>query len=125
MNITHKGSVVSVQEPWLSASHDGVNLCVLLEIKCPVPTQLSHTDQLTQKCSEIKVVDRELQKTGSRGYYTQIHLTVFFMGLKSATLQNWTPSVQVSFTVQYDEAFVRELVKRLRGFYYSRMLLGL
>ncbi len=125
MNITHKGTVVSVQEPWLSASPDGViDTCVLLEIKCPVPTQLSLTDQLTQTCSDIKLVDGELQlqKTGSRGYYIQIQLTMFCTGLKSATLLIWTPSEHVSFTVQYDEAFVTELVKRLRGFYFSRML---
>lgn len=125
MNITHKGTVVSVQEPWLSASPDGViDSCVLLEIKCPVPTQLSLTDQLTQKCSDITLLDGELQlqKTGSRGYYMQVQLTMFCIGLKSATLLIWTPSEQVSFTVQYDEAFVRELVKRLRGFYFSRML---
>lgn len=34
MNITHKGTVVSVQEPWLSASPAGViDTCVLLEKK--------------------------------------------------------------------------------------------
>lgn len=129
MNITHKGTVVSVQEPWLSASPAGViDTCVLLEKKkkktCPVPTQLSLTEQLTQKCSDIKLVDGELQlqKTGSRRYYMQVRLIMFCKGLKSATLLIWTPSEQVSFTVQYNEVFVRELVKRLRGFYFSHML---
>lgn len=121
MNITHKGTVVSVQELWLSASPDGlIDSHVLLEIKCPVPTQPSLTNQLTQKCSDIKLVDGELQlqKTGSRGYYMQVQLTVFCTGLKSARLLIWTPSEQVSFTVQYDEVFVREQVERLRGFYF-------
>lgn len=80
MSITHRGTVVSVQEPWLSASPDGViDSCVLLEVKCPVPTQPSLTVQLTQKCSDIKLVDGglQLQKTGSRGYYMQIQLTMF------------------------------------------------
>ncbi|CAI5685839.1 unnamed protein product [Oreochromis niloticus] len=125
MNIRHMGSVISIQEPWLSASPDGViDSDVLLEIKCPVPTYPSLTEQLTQKCSDIKLVDGELQlqKTGSRGYYMQVQLTMFCTGLKTATLVIWTPSEQVSFTVQYDEAFVKEQVKRLRGFYFSYFL---
>lgn len=80
MNITHKGTVVSVQEPWLSASPDGlIDSHVLLEIKCPVPTQPLLTNQLTQKCSDIKLVDGELQlqKTGSRGYYIKYNLQCF------------------------------------------------
>lgn len=105
MNITHKGTVISIQEPWLSASPDGIiNSDVLLEIKCPVPTHPSLTEQLTQKCSDIKLVDGEfqLQKTGSRGYYMQVQLTMFCTGLKTTTLVIWTPSEHVSFTVQYD-----------------------
>jgi hypothetical protein len=35
--VNHRGTVVSVEEPWLSASPDGVlNSKELLEIKCPV-----------------------------------------------------------------------------------------
>ena len=114
MRITHRGTVVSVQEPWLSASPDGViDSSVLLEVKCPVPTQPSLTLQLTQKCSDVKLVDGELQlqKTGSRGYYMQIQLTMFRTGLKSATLSIWTSKEHVSLKVHYDEAFVREQVK--------------
>lgn len=47
---------------------------------------------------------------------------MFCTGLKSVTLLIWTPREHVSFTVQYDEAFPREQVKRLRGFYFSHML---
>lgn len=116
MNITHKGTVVSIQEPWLSASPDGViDSDVLLGIKCPVPTHPSLTEQLTQKCSDIKLVDGELQlqKTGSRGYYMRVQLTMFCTGLKTTTLVIWRPSEHVSFTVQYDDTFVKEQVKGL------------
>jgi hypothetical protein len=36
-SVDHRGPVVSVEEPWLSASPDGVlNYKELLDIKCPV-----------------------------------------------------------------------------------------
>ncbi len=56
------------------------------------------------------------------GSYMQVQPTMFCTGLKSATLLIWTPSEHVSFTVQQDEGFVRELLKRSTGFYFSCML---
>ncbi len=56
INITHTGTVVSVAEPWLSASPDRIiDSCELLEIKCPVPNKNYHslTDQLSQKSSDV------------------------------------------------------------------------
>lgn len=127
INITHNGTVVSVEEPWLSASPDGtIDSCELLEIKCPVPNKNHHSfiDQLSQKFSDVKVVDGqlELQKTGSRGYYMQVQLGMFCTGLKTARLMIWTPDENVVLNVQFDEMFVREQVKRLRAFYFSCML---
>ena len=59
MNIAHRGTVVSVTEPWSSASPDGDINSSVLEIKGPVPSQIHSTlsDQLIQKCSDIKLKD--------------------------------------------------------------------
>ncbi len=86
MNVAHQGTVSknhgSLEVPM------GSLICVLLERKCPVPPQRSLTNQLTQKCSNFNLVDGELQlqKTGSRRYYMQVQLTVFYKGLKSVCL---------------------------------------
>lgn len=63
MNSTQKGTVISVQEPWLSVSPDGIIDSYASGNKM-LP---SLTDQLSQKCRNIKLVDGELQpqKNGS------------------------------------------------------------
>lgn len=127
MSIIHRGLVVSVQEPWLSASPDGViDSSVLLEIKCPVPNKLYSTllDRLTQNGSDVKLIDGvpQLQKTGARGYYMQVQLGMFCTGLRMAKLFIWSPNDTLSFSVPFDEFYVQERVAHLKRFYFTTML---
>lgn len=127
MSIIHRGLFVSVQEPWLSASPDGViDSSVLLEIKCPVPNKLYSTllDRLTQNGSDVKLIDGvpQLQKTGARRYYMQVQLGMFCTGLRMAKLFIWSPNDTLSFSVPFDEFYVQERVAHLKRFYFTTML---
>ncbi|TDH09872.1 hypothetical protein EPR50_G00092600 [Perca flavescens] len=77
--VEKRGTVVSVTEPWLSTSPDGVvNSTELLEIKCPVLAKncSSLAEVFYSKLTDVKMVDgvTQLQPNGSRGYYLQVQL---------------------------------------------------
>lgn len=127
LQVSHSGIRVSLTEPWLSASPDGVvNGMELLEIKCPVPknTNTSLSDHFTMNNSDIKVVDGkpELQRNGVRGYYRQIQLGMFCTGLRMAKLLVWSPKEHILINVPYDAEYSTHQVTHLRGFYFSVML---
>lgn len=78
-SIQHTGTVVSVAEPWLSASPDGViSSNELLEIKCPLlgRSRESLEDLFTSKGFDVKMVDRVSWATGV-AYYMQVQLGTF------------------------------------------------
>ena len=57
--ISPKGTVVSVDEPWLSASPDGVTACgAIVEVKCPVLQDKGVDFENTRLC-DISFVELE------------------------------------------------------------------
>lgn len=120
--ISPKGTVVSVDEPWLSASPDSVTACgALVEVKCPV---LQDKDlKKTQACDIAFVQDKpELQHKGSRGYYMQVQLTMFCTGLRKCVFFVWSEHKHLLVDVIYNEKYVQDVVCRLKSFYFSPML---
>ena len=99
-SVSRRGTVVSAEEPWLSASPDGVlNTEELLNIKCPVLRKSFEflEDLFSSKTSDLRMVEGafELQPHGPYGYYMQVQLGVFCTGLTASKLLIWTPSQQV------------------------------
>ncbi len=104
--VSHSGIRVSLTEPWLSASPDGiVNSMELLEIQCPVHknTTTSLSDHLTMN-SDIKVVDGKpkLQRNGVRGFYRTIQLCMFCTWLRMAKLLVRSPKEPILINVPYN-----------------------
>jgi len=125
--VSLSGTRVSLTEPWLSASPDGIiNGVELLEIKCPIlkNTTTSLAEHFTMSYSDIKVVNGkpELQRNGVRGYYRQVQLGMFCTGLRMAKLLVWSSKEHILINVPYDAEYLAEQIKRLRGFYFSVML---
>jgi hypothetical protein len=129
-SVTHqdiilKGTIVSEDQEWLSASPDGiVGGQKLLEIKCPDTTVLenlisSGTYDVKRSADGVLYLDPK----GSRGYYGQIQLSMFVLNLKEADLFVYVSDQDYRIVpVQYDTIYVHANVKRLRHFYFTKML---
>ncbi|XP_041837800.1 uncharacterized protein LOC121637659 isoform X2 [Melanotaenia boesemani] len=124
--VSHRGTVVCVNEPWLSASPDGVlNSEELLEIKCPLlKSEESLEDLILSQRYDVKMVEGtpELQQKGPRGFYMQVQLGMLCTGLRACKLLIWSPSQQVLLHVPYNEQFCNTTVARLKAFYFKHML---
>lgn len=125
--VEKRGTVVSVTEPWLSASPDGVvNSTELLEIKCPVLTKncASLAEVFSSKLTDVKMVDGvpQLQPNGSRGYYLQVQLGMFCTRLERCKLLVWAPSEKVVIDVPFDLEYCSQVLPKLKSFYFSHML---
>lgn len=125
--VEKRGTVVSVTEPWLSASPDGVvNSTELLEIKCPVLTKncASLADVFSSKFTDVKMVDGvpQLQQNGSRGYYLQVQLGMFCTQLEKCKLLMWAPSEKIVIDVPFDLEYCLQILPKLKSFYFSQML---
>jgi len=125
--VEKRGTVVSVTEPWLSASPDGVvNSTELLEIKCPVLAKncASLAEVFSSKLTDVKMVDGvpQLQTNGSRGYYLQVQLGMFCTRLERCKLLVWAPSEKVVIDVPFDSEYCSQVIPKLKSFYFSHML---
>lgn len=124
--VSRRGIVVCENEPWLSASPDGVlNSQELLEIKCPLPEDNDSLENLFKKPNydvQMKEGKLVLCENGPRGYYMQVQLGMFCTGLRTCQLLIWTKSEQHWLPVSYDEQFCVDTVARLRKFYFKDML---
>lgn len=122
------GTVVSRIEPWLSASPDGIltESQQLLEIKCPVPSEKWDTLEslFRQKYDVAYSGDGNLflSPTGSRGYYTQVQLTLYCTNLQRCLFVVWTQAEMERVIVERDNNTIDELIQRLRHFYFTAML---
>ena len=106
-SVNPRGTVVSVDEPWLSACPDGVlNSKELLEIKCPVMGKGcdSLDDVFNGKASDVKVVEGTTQQQphGPHGYYMLVQISMFCTGLRESKSLIWTLFQQVVIPVPYD-----------------------
>lgn len=121
--ISPKGTVVSLDEPWLSGSPDGVTACgALVEVKCPVLQGKDINFENTKVCDIVFVQGKpELQQRGARGYYMQVQLTMFCTGLRKCVFCVWTEHKHLLVDV-CNEKYAHDVVCRLKSFYFSSML---
>lgn len=128
-DICPKGTFVSIEEPWLSASPDGISADgdFIVEVKCPVLKETENlNDKLQAACgiSDVVMVEGEplLKENGQRGYYMQVQLTMFCTGVHACKFFVWTARGHILLDVGYNDAFVQRHVERLRKFYLGKML---
>ncbi len=90
-------------EDWLGASPDGyVSDGSLIEVKCPF--------RLRNGGKHISI---EKQKH----YYAQVQTQLFCTGYKKAYFFQWSPFSTMTEVVEYDEAFVEDMLVKLRDFW--------
>lgn len=124
--IIKMGLVIPPSAPFLGCSPDAISIddCKLIEIKCP----LSGKDKpLVETLQNLKWIDRsnnnyELRKKHS--YYGQIQLGMCLTKTKKADLviYNAHDGDCLIISVNYDSAFVSQLVPVLREIYFNIFL---
>ncbi|XP_071144096.1 uncharacterized protein [Mytilus edulis] len=127
--VIEKGTYVSSERNWLSASPDGIlNDDTLLEIKCTVPSAKWTTlnELFTGQKYDVQMNNNGilvLKVKGNRGFFLQIQLTMFCTELRKCKLLIWLNPDEFQFIeVPYDEQYVCEHVARLRTFYFKKMM---
>ncbi|CAG2227127.1 unnamed protein product [Mytilus edulis] len=117
--VVEKGTYVSSEENWLSASPDGIlNDDTLLEIKSPVPSAKWTT---LNELFTGQTYDAHMSDNGI--LVLQIQLTMFCTRVRKCKLLIWLNPDEFQFIeVPYDEQYVCEHVARKRKFYFKKMM---
>lgn len=121
------GLLVSVSQPWLGASVDGVvieDFCVtkLVEIKCPSSCKYKHVvdfDTGTSNVGYLKFIDGILQLHDSHMYYTQCQMQMYITGLTVCDFFVWSKFSHVTVEVHRNDEFLSPLIPRLQKFYFG------
>ena len=123
MLLSQRGAVISLTEPWLSASPDGVSSAMLIEVKCPIMNDGETFQEKLKKCDIVTDNSRlVLLQKGRRGFYMQVQLTMFCTGLRKCLFFVWSDKGQAVVEVDYNEEYVMNTVNRLKKFYFISML---
>ncbi|XP_077532385.1 uncharacterized protein LOC144162228 [Haemaphysalis longicornis] len=128
-SVTQVGLVVHTQQPWLSASPDGLfkttNGVTLLEIKCPftrkdaaiVDAELCHSF-----VDYIIYEDGCLKLRKNHAYYCQVQVAMYVTNTKDCFFFVYSSKQSVTIVVERDEAFLAATIPQLQHFYCSYYL---
>lgn len=122
--IQKSGAVLAEQEPWLSASPDGICTDSIVEIKCPCVDDVLEELGKGRVVSDLHLVNGEsvFKGNGPNGYYTQVQVTMYCTGVHKCTFFVWTEKSHALIDIAFDTEFVSDLLQRLRVFYFTHML---
>jgi len=125
--ISKVGVVISKEMPWLCGSPDGIFGDTLLEIKSPTNIDLKGFMKNPRKYdTHFNPVDAtfSLSKTGNRGYYLQVQLTMFVLNVTKCMFVFYLQqsNILIDIIVDFDEAFVAVELRKLKCFYFTHML---
>lgn len=126
LTISSHGAFISEDEPWLSASPDGIDSeNSVIEVKCPVlKSGENFKERLAKGVSDVVLHDEipHLSENGCNGYYKQVQLTMFCTGKKSCKFFVWSEQGHVLINIEYNDLYVNQEVSRLKQFYFQKML---
>lgn len=135
-NVKKTGFVISLTEPWLGASPDGLDIHSknILEIKCPAAGKDQSIEWILQNCEATKrylkiETNEQTGKTTAtlnpkHAYYAQVQVNMFILNCKSADFLIYSEKEDDLFIVQveYDLSFTESLINTLRDVYITKML---
>lgn len=122
---TPSGTVLHAEEPWLSASPDGMLPDgSIVEVKCPDTTDIHETLQAGKVVCDCHMIDGKpvIKQNGSRGYYFQMQIAMHCTGTEMCKFFVWCSGGHVLIDVNYNPDFVKRAVERLKTFYFQTML---
>lgn len=130
-SVYETGLIVSVREPFLACSPDGLfrksnGELVLLEIKCPyVCKDVSVLDSIvSKKLKYLKLTGEnvELKQNDCNGYYAQVQFALYVLSLSEAMFYVYYCHGSVKVSVKRDAAYLHEIMPKVRKFYFENLL---
>ncbi|XP_052762123.1 uncharacterized protein LOC128204758 [Mya arenaria] len=123
--VRKSGIVVSLTEPYIAASPDGIiDERTIVEIKCPTrPLE----DLISSGKYDVLLEDGQpkLSPKGKNGYYCQVQVAMFCTESTMCKFVVWTAEKQCVVDVQYSKDFIKGILPRIRDFYFKHLLLRL
>ncbi|XP_052818058.1 uncharacterized protein LOC128244081 [Mya arenaria] len=123
--VRKSGIVVSLTEPYIAASPDGViDERTIVEIKCPTrPLE----DLISSGKYDVLLEDGQpkLSPKGKNGYYCQVQVAMFCTESTMCKFVVWTAEKQCVVDVQYSKDFIKGILPRIRDFYFKHLLVRL
>ena len=125
LKVNKSGIAVCVDEPYIAASPDGIiDETTILEIKCPTrPLE----DLISSGKYDVVLKDDEpkLSPKGKNGYYCQVQIAMLCTKSVLCKFVVWTAEKQCVIDVSYSEDFIRDILPRIRDFYFKHLLVRL
>ncbi|XP_052806740.1 uncharacterized protein LOC128235999 [Mya arenaria] len=123
--VRKSGIVVSLTEPYIAASPDGIiDERTIVEIKCPTrPLE----DLISSGKYDVLLEDGQpkLSPKGKNGYYCQVQVAMFCTESTMCKFVVWTAEKQCVVDVQYSKDFIKGILPRIRDFYFKHLLVRL
>ncbi|WAR14290.1 hypothetical protein MAR_004395 [Mya arenaria] len=123
--VRKSGIVVSLTEPYIAASPDGIiDERTIVEIKCPTrPLE----DLISSGKYDVLLEDGQpkLSPKGKNGYYCQVQVAMFCTESTMCKFVVWTAEKQCVVDVQYSKEFIKGILPRIRDFYFKHLLVRL
>ena len=122
--VEKSGLVIKLGKSFLAASPDGLVIdengdLIILEVKCPISCKDSII--FTGYTSwNPKAKAYELEKT--HPYFTQVQLQLYCCGAKRAHFFVFSSVSYRLITVNYDEEYVQNVIKKLEHYYFTEFL---
>lgn len=124
------GVFIMPQQPWICVSPDGVvieNDCItkIVEIKCPSSCQSKPVYDMATKSFNVPYLDLEndiVTLQPSHQYYTQCQMLMYATGLTECDLFVWSPKGSCLTSIHRDDTFLKNLIHKLKEFYFSHYL---
>ncbi|WAR27062.1 LOW QUALITY PROTEIN: hypothetical protein MAR_012766, partial [Mya arenaria] len=123
--VRKSGIVVSLPEPYIAASPDGIiDKRTIVEIKCPTrPLE----DLISSGKYDVLPEDGQpkLSPKGKNGYYCQVQVAMFYTESTLCKFVVWTAEKQCAVDVPYCKDFIKGILPRICDFYFKHLLVTL
>ena len=123
--VSPSGIVVCEEEPYLAASPDGIlDPHTIVEIKCPVRPL---NDLISSGKYDVMLVGGKpvLNPKGKNGYFCQVQCAMYCTKADLCKFVVWTADKQCVIDVAYDQAYMDQVLPRIREFYFRHLLVRL
>ncbi|XP_018398070.1 PREDICTED: uncharacterized protein LOC108776060, partial [Cyphomyrmex costatus] len=128
LKVHEVGLVISLQQPYLACSPDGIIIdedgnIQLLEIKCP--SSCKETNIIHDITQEIRVSYLKLNSDGkiilkeNDKYYTQVQVSMYVLGVTLCHFWVYSNIDYIYIVINRDEEFLKEVIPKIEYFYYT------
>lgn len=126
--IIKSGLVINPIIPWLCASPDGLvlkngKINAVLEIKCPISCRNKNIiENGVPNLKYLLMDNNEIKLKKSSMYFTQCQILMYCTGLLKCEFFIYNNIEPLALTIERDEIFLTNIIKKMERFYYDYYL---